>query len=135
MKVGRINNAIKESQHEIKLVYETKKTKNFLQSKDKLSDDESSSIIYKYTCDICQKVYIGASSRHLATRKSEHLKGLANSAIGHHVHLPNKNNFTIITTCPRNLLYLTETLYMHDYSAQNLLNNHGTSYPLKLFDN
>ena len=55
-----------------------------------------SNVVYKYTCDTCKKVYIGATERHFRTRQNEHLKGKNKSEMGYHEHPPKKNNFTIL---------------------------------------
>ena len=38
-----------------------------------MPDSIQSSVIYKYTCNRCNAVYIGKTSRHLSTRIAEHM--------------------------------------------------------------
>ena len=45
----------------------------FFNFKDRVPDSLRSSLVYKFTCDRCQSVYVGKTSRHLAVRISEHL--------------------------------------------------------------
>ena len=74
----------------------TTKQNILFKNKSKLNDAVCSSIIYRYDCDTCQKVYVGATNRHFEKRLSEHMKGENNSEIGFQSHAPKKSNFKIV---------------------------------------
>ena len=45
----------------------------FFKFKDKMPDSIQSSVIYNFTCNRCNAVYIGKTSRYLSTRIAEHM--------------------------------------------------------------
>ena len=48
--------------------------KSFLRFKDRTPEYLKSHFIYKFTCNCCNAVYIGESTRHYCTRRGEHLR-------------------------------------------------------------
>ena len=67
----------KISHHSIKInaVYSTFKTKFLFRNKDKIDPSVCSSIVYKYICDSCNKVYYGSTEKHFKTRAEKILRG------------------------------------------------------------
>jgi len=55
--------------------------------KDRLESQRVTEIVYKINCKNCEKVYIGQTKRHLATRINEHKKNINNSS----------GNFSVVT--------------------------------------
>ena len=117
----------KRLQHLIKMYYPQVKLNliftndfkiaNFFKFKDRIPDPLRSSVVYKYTCNRCNSIYVGMTSRHLSTRIAEHLgvsfrSGLAltsppfsqirnhinESPDQHHNYNLNKEQFEIITS-------------------------------------
>ena len=61
-------------QVKIKVIFTTNfRIKCFFKFRDKMPDSIQSSVIYKYTCNRCNAVYIGKTSRHLSTRIAEYM--------------------------------------------------------------
>lgn len=58
------------------LFYNRYRLANFFKFKDRTPLPLVSSLVYKFTCDHCQSIYVGKTIRHLATRVSEH-KGVS----------------------------------------------------------
>ena len=106
------------------------KINNFFRFKDKVPDAMRSSLVYKYTCDRCNSVYIGKTSRHLSTRVSEHIgvsyrtkRALTSppfssirehiASSGHKNYSITPNQFHIITSAQNDLeLVIKESLYI-----------------------
>ena len=78
-----------------------------------------SSIVYKYSCDTCQKVYFGATGRHFSTRQSEHMKGKNKSEIAFHIQTSKKTNFEVLGKF--NHPFIAETLYICMADINSLL--------------
>ena len=58
----------------IEIVFSSKsKLKNFFNFKDKIPQDLKSLVLYKFTCNVCNDIYIGKTKRHYQVRYSEHL--------------------------------------------------------------
>ena len=112
-------------------VYTCNKTKHLFKTKSVDIDAVRSSIVYKYTCETCQKVYFGATDRHFSTRQSEHMKGKNNSEIVYHTHAPKKTNFEVLGKF--NYPFIAETLYISMADINRFLNTQIRSYELKLF--
>ena len=72
-KIKVINNYLKSHKIEIKSVFKTLKTKDLFKNKDVIPQTLKSEVVYSYNCGHCENVYVGETSRHLATRINEHL--------------------------------------------------------------
>ena len=124
---------------------------NFFRFKDKVPLNARSLILYKFSCNGCNSIYLGKSKRHYLVRVFEHLgislatgkhysynsKNSNNTAILNHINLSTCNatldNFRIIGSARNDYsLCLKESLLiqLHKYN----LNNNVKSMPLKLFD-
>ena len=58
----------------IKVIFKcSNRLKNFLVFKDKIPLNVRSHLLYRYTCDSCNAIYIGKTRRHYLVRVSEHL--------------------------------------------------------------
>jgi hypothetical protein len=112
---------------------------SFFKYKDKLPDELCSSIIYKYTCDACNSIYIGKTIRNLSIRIYEH-KGISfrtktllqnpmNSNIRSHSfrcdHLIKNDNFKILDYTHEKDLCTLESLYIWNLKPQ--INQAGSS--------
>ena len=125
--------------------------RTFFSFKDKIPLSVRSHILYKYTCDGCNAIYIGKTRRHYLVRVSEHLgillatdkkytynpKNENNSAILNHIS--NKKctgkdeNFKIIGSARNDsLLCIKETLLIHKDKPK--INTNDGSAPLYLFE-
>jgi hypothetical protein len=117
--------------------------------KDKIPSYLHSGVVYKYTCNRCNSVYIGETTRHIKTRFFEHMgksaltgKSMAR-IVPSAVHDHNKkcksevkySDFQILCKDSSNehSLQIKETLFIHRDKPQ--LNDRKGSVPLKLFDN
>ena len=117
---------------------------NLFPFKDLVGIPLRSSLVYEFNCCDCNATYIGATTRHLRTRVSEHL-GVSHrtgiqitnpsfSAIRNHCNTHNhhfdENNFKIITSCNSSNLHITESILIKEKSPSL---NTGTSVELKTF--
>ena len=55
-----------------KMVYKTKKLSMFCTTKDSISAEQKSNVIYGITCPSCFQKYVGKTHRNLITRLDEH---------------------------------------------------------------
>jgi len=118
----------------INLAYQTRKTKTFFANKDKVEDDVKSQIVYKYSCDQCNgNTYVGETTRHFITRRKEHLTGeRGETEVSSHVHLPKKENFTIVLRTKHTLI--GEALIYKTIPAIKRMNNNSPPFQLQLFN-
>ena len=135
----------------IKVIFKcNNRLKNFLVFKDKIPLNVRSHLLYRYTCDGCNAIYIGKTRRHYLVRVFEHL-GISlrthrkftynpnngnNSAILNHVHGHNctgkEKNFKIIGSASNDYhLCLKESLLIQKHKPG--INTNDNSIPLKLF--
>ena len=70
----------------IKLVFNSFKTKNYFSCKDPIPADLKSFLVYKFTCASCSSSYIGETCRHFKIRIEEHIKKDNTSHIFKHLH-------------------------------------------------
>ena len=117
----------------VKAAFTTYKTQLLCQNKDKIQQNELSSIVYKYSCEQCETCYIGETRRQFQQRIKEHLTGRPPSEISMHIHPPKKENFKIIYKTK--YTKTAETLIIKHLISekQKLMNNHRTSEFLLLF--
>ena len=116
--------------------------------KDKIPTYLRSGIIYKYTCNSCNAVYIGESFRHQHTRFCEHIgiSALTGKELACKKESPIRDhlqhcNGTITDDCFKIIgreaeliaRRVKESLFIH--RDEPSLNVQGTSIPLKLFKN
>ena len=118
--------------------------------KDKVPNNVRSHLLYRYTCDGCNAIYIGKTRRHYMVRVFEHLglsmrthkkftynpKNGNNSAILNHVNcqgcVGKEENFKIIGSATTDYhLCLKESLLIQKYKPR--INTNENSIPLKLF--
>ena len=90
-----------------------------------------SSIVYRYDCDTCQKVYVGATDCHFETRLCEHIKGKNNSEIGFHSNAPKKFNFKFVGQYK--YPFIAETILLSEMNVNTLMNRRFRSTEIKLF--
>ena len=57
---------------DIKLVFNSFKTRSYFLYKDPIPDDLKSFLVYKFTCASCSSSYIGETCRHFKTRNEKH---------------------------------------------------------------
>ena len=125
--------------------------KNFFNFKDKVPLRCRSHILYRYTCDGCNAIYIGKTRRHYLVRIYEHLgislatgkrftfnpKNGNNTAILNHINrsecIGNHENFQIIGSAKTDsLLCIKETLLIH--KNKPAINTNERSTPIYLFE-
>jgi hypothetical protein len=135
----------------IKVIFKcSNRLKNFLVFKDKIPLNVRSHLLYRYTCDSCNAIYIGKTRRHYLVRVFEHL-GISmrshkkftynpnngnNSAILNHVNCKDcvgkEENFKIIGSASNDYhLCLKESLLIQKNKPG--MNTNDNSIPLKLF--
>ena len=125
--------------------------RNFFSFKDKLPIRCRSHILYRYTCDGCNAIYIGKTRRHYLVRVFEHL-GISlvtgnkftynpnngnNTAILNHINhnkcVGKEENFQIIGSAKTDsLLCIKETLLIHKDKPQ--INTNERSTRIYLFE-
>ena len=124
---------------------------NFFSFKDKIPLSVRSHLLYRYTCDGCNAVYIGKTRRHFLVRVFEHLgtslrthkkftynaNCINNSAVLNHINqqqcVGKQDNFKIIGSAKNDFhLCIKETLLIH--KDRSKLNTSDNSMPLKLFE-
>ena len=127
--------------------------RNLFNFKDKIPLNVRSHLIYRYTCDSCNTIYIGKTRRHYAVRVFEHLglslrthkrytfnpKNSNNTAVLSHINTGpcintgNKENFRIIGSAKNDhLLCIKETLLIHKLKPK--INTSDGSTPIYLFE-
>ena len=135
----------------IKVIFKCdKRLKSFLRFKDRVPLNVRSHLLYRYTCDGCNAIYIGKTRRHYLVRVFEHL-GISirthkkftynpqngnNSAILNHVNckkcVGKEENFQIIGSASNDYhLCLKESLLIQKCKPR--INTSEKSVPLKLF--
>ena len=125
--------------------------RNFFNFKDKIPFRCRSHILYRYTCDGCNTIYIGKTRRHYLVRAFEHL-GISlatgkkytynpnngnNTAILNHINrkkcVGKQENFKIIGSAKTDtLLCIKETLLVHRNKPE--INTNERSTPIYLFE-
>ena len=131
----------------------TRKLHTFFSFKDKLPMHLRSKILYRFTCDGCNSIYLGKTKRHFLVRAYEHL-GLSYKTGKRFAYNPdNSNNTTVLNhinqsnQCKGNLdsfeiigsarndffLRIKESLLIKKIKPC-LLNPNSQSVPLHLFD-
>ena len=132
-------------QIDLKIIFKNSHTiGSYFKFKDSIPDLLSSNVVYKFSCAQCPATYYGETSRHIATRISEH-KGLSartgkpvtnplNSSIRDHSletgHEISNSNFSIVfSTDPQNLR-VSESILINQNSPS--LNNTDSSVPLNI---
>ena len=127
-KIRKINRILPDNV-KIRPVYNINRTRNYFYNKDKVSPHLKSNCVYSFNCGQCEKVYYGETSRHLASRMNEHLKGYpVPSEISMHVHQASNSDFAVVATT-KNRKFLESLLLKH---GRNLLNARESSIPLIL---
>ena len=135
----------------IKVIFKCdNRLKNFFGFKDRVPHNVRSHLLYRYTCDGCNAIYIGKTRRHYMVRVFEHL-GISlrthkkytynpqngnNSAILNHVNckkcVGKEENFKIIGSAKNDFhLCLKESILIQKFRPQ--INTSEKSVPLKLF--
>ncbi|MEL7309844.1 MAG: hypothetical protein AAGK05_19730, partial [Pseudomonadota bacterium] len=129
--IHTINKIFKKVQ--LKIAFTTFKTQHMSKNKDTITSAESSSLVYKYSCEHCDACYVGETRRQLKRRTKEHLTGRPPSEISMHVHPPSEQNFTILSKTK--YTRITESLYLKKFTheGKNIMNNNKTSEFLYLF--
>ena len=125
--------------------------KNFFSFKDKIPLNVRSNLLYQYTCDGCNAIYIGKTKRHYLVRVFEHL-GISlkthnkytynpqngnNTAILNHINckkcVGNQKLFKIIGSAQNDFhLCIKESLLIHKNKPK--INTNDRSVPLYLFE-
>ena len=128
-----------------------RKLRNLFTFKDRLPMRLRSKILYSYTCDGCNSIYIGKSKRHFVVRAYEHLglslrtgkkftfnaKNSNNSNILEHINTQsccqgNIANFKIVGNASNDyFLRIKESLLIH--KLKPTINSKEKSIPLQLF--
>ena len=70
----------------IKLLFNSFKTKNHFSYKDQIPDVSKTLLVYKYTCTRCSSRYIGKTCRHFKTRTDEYIKKNSKFHMSKHLH-------------------------------------------------
>ena len=153
-KLSALASAHLKSEFKITVIWSTSRTLGSLFSfKDRLPLHLRSKILYQFTCDGCNSIYIGKSKRHFLVRTFEHL-GLSirtgkrltynhkcsnNTVVLDHINQNNQCNGTLdsfkIICGARNDLFLKikESLLIKKCKP-TLLNKSSFSVPLRLFN-
>ena len=108
-------------------------------------------LLYKYTCDTCNCVYIGETKRHFLVRAYEHLgvsvltdkenkynENTATAVSKHchdHNHIPNIENFQIIGHANSKQHLLLKEALLIGVVKPTIINIQKFSLPLELFGN
>ena len=119
--------------NKIIVAYKTLKTSNLFPNKDRLKFTLSSDVVYEFSCQLCSSSYIGETKRHLYTRIKEHMWGIpSETEISKHVHQANFEDFSIIYKT--RYTKIAESIALnHNSRARTLLNEHDSSYKLRVF--
>ena len=132
------------------VVFKSPNTINAFGFKEQLRKGINAKLLYKYTCDTCNSVYIGKPKRHLLVRQHEHLGSLlfTDKALKYnakndtviekhccrHQHNSRLGNFKVPGNVINNFhLQLKEFLLI--LKTEPSLNIAKESMPLYLFDN
>ena len=143
-----------KSNFKIEVVWSSqRKIRNFFSFKDKLPMHLRSKILYRFTCNGCNSIYIGKTKRHFLIRAYEHLglsvrtgkefaynpQNINNTTVLDHIHQSEGCNgsldsFEIIGSAKNDFfLRIKESLLIKTVKP-TLLNRNGKSIPLHLFE-
>ena len=133
---------------ELKVVFRSStRLGSFFRFKDKLPVSLLSGVVYRFTCDSCNAIYVGKTQRHLRVRIAEHIgvsaltgksiKPEKDSAVSQHMLMCNcvasSDNFSIVTKDACNYtLEIKESLTILKENPS--LNRNVASKPLFLFN-
>ena len=131
--MSNINSMIGPDIH-ARMAYSTHKSQSFFSNKDKISTGLRSNLVYKYSCEHdCDRIYVGETCRHLATRIKEHLNGKpVASEITLHEHAKTNGNFKILMKTKYPLI--AEALFYHTIPPGQRLNKYQPPFQLQLFN-
>ena len=153
-KLSALASTYLKSQFKITVVWSSPRTlRSYFSFKDRLPMHLRSKILYRFTCDGCNSIYIGKSKRHFLIRAFEHLglsyrtgknltynpKYANNTTVLDHINQSNSCNGTVdsfeIIGGAKNdfFLKIKESLLIKKIKP-TLLNKNSYSVPLKLFD-
>ena len=163
--VGKYSNDLKKklsalasshlkSEFKISVVWSSCRTlRSFFTFKDRLPMHLRSKILYRFTCDGCNSIYIGKSKRHFHVRACEHLglsyrtgKNLTynpnnsnNTTVLDHINQTNQCNgtmdsFQIIGRAKNDFFLKVKESLLIKKTKPTLLNVNSYSVPLHLFD-
>ena len=130
----------------------SRKLRNLFSFKDKLPMHIRSNILYRFTCNGCNSIYLGKTKRHFLVRTYEHLglslrtgkrytynnKNNNNTGILDHIHASDNcngelANFEIIGNARNDyFLRIKEALLIHKFKPT--INSKSKSIPLQLFE-
>ena len=153
-KLSALASAHLKSEFKITVVWSSNRTLRSLFSfKDRLPMHLRSKILYRFTCDGCNSIYIGKTKRHFHIRGCEHLglsfrtgKGLTfnpnnsnNTTVLNHINGSNKcsgtfDSFEIIGGAKNDYFLRIKESLLIKKTKPTLLNMNGYSVPLALFD-
>ena len=143
-----------KSNFKIDVIWNSPRTlRNFFSSKDRLPMYLRSKVLYRFTCNGCNSIYLGKTKRHFLVRAYEHLglsvrtgkefkynpKNSNNTSVLDHIHQSNQCNgnmdsFELIGGARNDFfLRIKESLLIKKVKP-TLLNRNGRSIPLHLFD-
>ena len=126
-------NTLLHPTHTAIIAHTTKKTSSYFMNKDKIPVDLQSNVVYKFTCDQCDHIYIGETTRHFTSRQKEHLSGKPEpSVISLHDHQPKQENFQLLfrTSYPT----IGEAVAYKQEDPQKLMNRYQPPFKLQLFN-
>ena len=69
----------------IKVAFTSTKISSFFSPKDEVSKEHASKVVYKFSCNGCQSIYVGFTTCHLTKRIHEHFNTDSNSHIFQHL--------------------------------------------------
>jgi hypothetical protein len=113
-------------------IFTSLKTEHLLSNKDPIPTALWSNLIYQFTCDKCDYLYIGKTSRHFGKRINEHLTGHMQTEIYNHGHQKSNSNFKCIMRHPK--CHIGEALEIAQRKANgDKLLNTQSDFKLSLF--
>ena len=85
-KLSRLCKEFCKENFNIKLVFNSFKTKTYFSCRDPIPDDLKSVLVYKFACASCSSSYICKPCHHFKTRIEEHIRKDNKSHIFKHLH-------------------------------------------------
>ena len=106
-----------------KTVYKTNKLSMFCNTKDVISAEQKSSVIYRITCPDCFQKYVDKIDRHLTTRLDEHDTKVDQTMYQHLSNCSAFNDHIILFTLPdaaTGTTIVSKELHLHNVVINNV---------------
>ena len=121
--IRKLKRSFKESV-KLKTIYKTNKLSMFCNTKDNISVEQKSNVIYRITCPGCFQKYVSKTDRNVITRLNEHGTKIDQPMYQHLSNCSAFNDHTMLFTLPDvaiNTTIVSKELHLHNAVINNML--------------